>query len=159
LGIALSPDATRAATVVGTDLWIVDLTRGVRTRFTFDSAPDLFPVWSPDGRRIAWGSTRKGNSDIYQKASNGTGVEEVLLASDVPKVRTDWWPDGRFLLYMTGRNNPDLWVIPLFGDRKPFPLVATPFNEALGRFSPDGRWVAYQSNESGQDEVYVIPFP
>jgi hypothetical protein len=82
-----------------------------------------------------------------------------LLANDVSKIPTDWSPDGRFLLFMTGAGNPDLWVLPLFGERKPFPLLATPFVEVLARFSPDGRWVAYQSNESGQDEVYVVPFP
>ena len=159
LGLSLSPDGSRAAVVVGADLWIMDLVRGVRTRFTFDPALDGFPVWSPDGSRIAWASARKGLVfDLFQKASNGTGVEEVLLANDVPKTPTDWSRDGRFILFTTGANNPDLWVLPLFGERKPFPVVATPFTEVFGAFSPDGRWVAYQSNESGIEEVYVIPF-
>jgi serine/threonine protein kinase len=158
LGLSLSRDGSKAATVVGADLWITDIARGVRTRFTFDTTPDIFPVWSPDGSRVAWGAARKNRLDIYQKASNGSGDEEVLLASDVSKIPTDWSPDGRFLLYMTGTGNPDLWVLPLFGEPKPFPLLATPFFEVLGRFSPDGRWIAYQSNESGQEEVYVMPF-
>jgi Tol biopolymer transport system component len=161
----LSPDARRVAVnrnVQGnTDVWLIDAAQGVPSRFTFDPARDAYPIWSPDGSRIVFASTRKGSDDLYQKPSNGAGNDELLLESSLNKFPQDWSPDGRFLLYMQmdPKTGDDLWVLPLFGERKPFPYVNTSFNEANGQFSPDGRWVAYQSDESGQIEIYVRPFP
>jgi Tol biopolymer transport system component len=177
--VSLSPDGRRAAVSVKDDsasgqrgrpkkdIWIFDIARGVRTRFTFyppitGLGPEAnSPIWSPDGSRVVFASNRNGHFDFYQKAASGAGAEELLLADSVDKALESWSPDGRFLLYYSpaGTPNGDVWVLPLVGDRKPFPLVQTPFDEYFSQFSPDGRWVAYQSNESGRHEVYVTPFP
>jgi serine/threonine protein kinase/Tol biopolymer transport system component len=158
----VSPDGRRVAVtrqVQGnTDLWFLD---GARTsRFTFDAAEDNTPVWSPDGTQIVFRSTRTGAGDLYQKLTSGAGVEQRLVTSDQYKVPTSWSRDGRFLLYHSNdpQTGSDLWVVPLLGDRKPSVFLKTPFREAFGRFSPDGRWVAYHSNESGRLEIYVRPF-
>jgi Tol biopolymer transport system component len=136
--------------------------RGLRTRFTFDSAFDRWPVWSPDGSRIVFNSIRKGQYDLYVKPSSGAGTEELLLTTGLNLQSRDWSPDGRFFLYdSTGdpKTGTDLCVLPMSGERKPVPFLQTPFNESDGHFSPDGKWVAYVSNESGSDQVYVAPFP
>jgi Tol biopolymer transport system component len=157
----LSPDQKRLAVervdpqTATPDLWLFDLVRTSSSRFTFDRESEAFPVWSPDGTRVAFASSREGPLNIYQKSSGG-GAEEPLLKAGENNYPTDWSPDGRFLLYATMKG--DLWVLPLFGDRKPFPFSQTPFSKNWARFSPDGRWVAYQSNASGQNEVYVQPF-
>src|ERR1019366_6551897 len=104
-------------------------------------------------------SNRKGNYDLYEKPADGSGSEKLLLQSADDKRPHSWSPNGRFILYGSSQNNGDLMVLPLSGDRKPFPFLSTPFNETQGVFSPDGKWVAYQSNESGRSEVYVRPFP
>ena len=140
------------------DLWLLD---GARTsRFTFDAAIDQFPVWSPDGTRIVFRSNRTGQFDLYQKLTSGAGAEERVVASDQSKVATSVSADGRFLLYFSidPQTGTDLWVAPMVGDRTPSVLLKTPFREAYGAFSPDGRWVAYHSNESGRPEVYVRSF-
>jgi Tol biopolymer transport system component len=144
-----------------TDVWVIDLTRGGRTRFTFDSAEEGQPVWSPDGTRIAFRSNRKGVSDVYLKPSSGAGNEELLWQSTGQKRPLSWSSDGRFLLVseIDSKTTFDLWVLPMTGERKPTPWLNTPFRETHGQFSPDGRWVAYQSNESGSFEIYVQPFP
>ena len=144
----------------GRDIWLFDIARGLRTHFTFDPAEELTSVWSPDGSRVVFNANRKGHWDLYQKASSGAGNEEELLADSRDKVPFDWSPDGRFILFGVGafQAAADLWVLPLSGDRKPFPFLQTPFSEIPGRFSPDGRWIAYASNESGRYEVYVAPF-
>ncbi len=158
----LSPDQKRLVVeradpqTGSTDLWLFDFLRGATTRFTFDPANDAFPAWSPDGTRIAFGSGRDGLMNVYQKLSSGAGDEELLLKSGEGKYPTDWSPDGRFLLYTT--QGGDVWLLPLSGDRKPVPFLQTPFFENWARFSPDGRWIAYQSNASGRQEVYVQPF-
>ena len=156
----LSPDGKRAAISRGlgnaADIWIQEGTR--TSRFTFD-ANDRYTIWSPDGARVVFASNRKGAYDLYQKPANGSGSEEVLLQSADDKRPNSWSPDGRFILYWSSQNNGDLMVLPLAGDRKPFPFLSTPFNEQHGAFSPDGKWVAYQSNESGRFEIYVRPFP
>ncbi len=172
-GLSVSPDGRRVAVtriVQGNaDLWLLDGTRTIR--FTFDPARDLDPVWSPDGTRIAFRSDSAASRfDLYQKLTNGTGVEERLVASDQVKIAYSWSADGRFLLYGT---SSDLWVLPVAlrepqghpeqgrgmeGDRTPWVFLKTPFVERYGQFSPDGRWVAYQSNESGRNEIYVRPF-
>ncbi|MEK6322705.1 MAG: protein kinase [Acidobacteriota bacterium] len=166
---ALSPDgkmvAVQMQTSVGSrdssDIWVYEIARGFPTRFTFNPASERAPLWSPDGSRIVFGSTRKGIVDLYQKAANGTGDEEVLLESGFDKYPMSWSWDGRFILYqeIAPRVGGDLWVLPLEGERKQFPFLRTEFNELAPMFSPDGRWVAYQSDESGRMEIYVAPFP
>jgi hypothetical protein len=166
---ALSPDGKRVAvqmpTTIGTgdssDIWLFEVNRNLPTRFTFNPASERAPLWSPDGSRIIFGSTRKGVVDIYQKAANGTGDEELLLESGFDKYPMSWSRDGRFILYqeIAPRVGGDLWVLPLEGDRKPFLFLQTQFDELAPAFSPDGRWVAYNSNESGRNEIYVAPFP
>jgi Tol biopolymer transport system component len=162
----LSPDGRTLAlqrfTQSNNDVWLMDLIRGGMTRFTFDSAVESAPIWSPDGMRIVFYSTRKGHADLYVKASSGAGAEEVLLETPNNKYPQDWSKDGNFVLYSeadpkTGR---DLWALPLKGkDAKPIVVVRTPFEELSGQFSPDGHWVAYQTNESGRFEIVVQPFP
>ncbi|MCI0402089.1 MAG: hypothetical protein L0212_01015, partial [Acidobacteria bacterium] len=167
----LSPDGRRAVVEIyeirsgNIDLWLHDVTRGIKTRFTFDALNDLFPVWSPDGSRIVFGSDRKGNWDIYQKASSGAGPEEVLLETPAGERPSSFSPDGRFIAYsyrqskgMAIEGPDDIWIFPTFGDRKPFPFLQSDFDEDWPQFSPDGRWIAYESDESGTDEVYVAPF-
>ncbi|MGI8785001.1 MAG: protein kinase domain-containing protein [Acidobacteriota bacterium] len=166
---AISPDGQRVAVSIpdpndgNVDLWIHEITRGVRTRFSFDVATDFYATWSPDSSRLAFASIRKGAFDIYQKASDGAGSEQLLLESATRKYPTSWSLDGRFLLYTQrdpkGRGQFDIWVLPLFGDQKPFAFLATDFEEQFGRFSHNGKWVAYMSDESGTNEIYISPFP
>jgi len=142
----LSPDGGRVAldrVVNGNrDVWIMEPARHVTTRFTFDPGQDFGPVWSPDGTRIVFSSAPKVAIDLYLKPSSAAGSEEPLLqSSSKTKVALDWSRDGRFIIYRDTdpKNGNDLWVLPLFGDRKPSPFLATPFNEANAQFSPDGR--------------------
>jgi len=165
--LELSPDGKRASVSIpaqpinARDIWLYDVARGLRTRFTFDPASEYGSLWSPDGSRVVFNSNRKGHYDLYQKDSSGAGAEEVLLEDNVNKYPASWSPDGRFILYLTFGTPTgfDLFVLPLTGDRKPIPFLNTKFNEGPGEFSPDGRWVAYTSDESGKNEVYVARFP
>jgi len=170
--IALSPDgskvvAARSADIgnpSAVDLWMIDLARSGTGRFTFDPTTESNPRWSHDGGRIAFSSNRNGTFDLYWKASNGTGSEELLLKSGTPKRVADWSPDGRFLLYQNEdpKTKGDLWVLPITPQGPggaPMPVVQGEFNEGQGQFSPDGRWIAYVSDESGKFEIYVQPFP
>jgi serine/threonine protein kinase len=164
--IEFSPDRrSLAARVVdqtgNSDIWIYDVARGFGTRFTFDPAAESNPVWSPDGRSIIFSSSRKGQGDLYRKASNGAGAEELLYADSLVKRPTSWSRDGKFLLYYAAdpKTGLDLLMLPLAGDPKPVPFAPAAFNEQNGQFSWDGRWVAYQSNESGNNEIYAAPFP
>jgi eukaryotic-like serine/threonine-protein kinase len=143
------------------DIWIYESSGGVATRFTSDPAFEADPIWSPDGSRIVFFSNRKGGPDLRQKSSSGAGSEEVVLHSESSKYPTDWSPDGRFILYRAfdAKTNLELWVQPFGGDRRPIPFLKARFGADLGQFSPDGRWVAYASNESGKWEIYVAPFP
>jgi serine/threonine protein kinase/Tol biopolymer transport system component len=167
---ALSPDGKRVA--VGRrdpkslmrDIWLFELERGTASRLTFDPADDFNPAFSPDGTRILFTSTRKGPRDIYGKASTGVGEDEPVLESEGAKNVGDWSPDGRLVVYDTGGGlgaeaASDLWVAPLDGDRKPIPFLVRPFTDTQARVSPDGRFIAYSSNESGTQEVYVMDFP
>ena len=164
--IELSPDGTKVAySVAGRgrrDIWLFDFNRNLPSRFTFDPGSDFASVWSPDGRRIVFDSNRTGHFDLYQKSADGVGDEMTLLQADGTQRVFSWSRDGRYVLW-NGENpnaSADLWILPVAGDQKPFPLVETPrFREHHGRFSPDGRWVAFVSNESGRDEIYVVPFP
>jgi len=165
--VELSPDGQRVAVSVldpaqGTrDLWLYDVKRELRTRFTFDSANEFEAIWSPDGTRLAFARS-KASVDLYQKPSSGSGSEDALLEGGLGKFPSDWSRDGQFILYVAGGAaiaRSDLLVLPLFGDKKPFPFLESSFIETRGRFSPDGRWIAYASDESGQLEIYVARFP
>ena len=161
----LSPDGHRVAVTRGPvgarDIWLTDSTRS--TRFTFDPADDVGAVWSPDGRRLVFASNRKGIFNLYLKPTDGSGPEQLLASSDgkLPNLPNSWSPDGRFLLYRSSPNGGALMVLPVLPERngKPYPFLSTPFDERNGAFSPDGKWVAYQSNESGRNEINVRPFP
>ncbi len=143
------------------DIWIYDLIRGVRTRFTFDPGVEDFAVWSADGSRIIYCSDKKKHLDIYQKAVSGAGGEELLVESTLEKYPTDMSSDGRFLLYYTAgdpKTGSDVWILPMVGERKPIPFLQSEFEEFDAQFSPDGKWISYISNESGRYEAYVKPF-
>jgi len=156
--LELSPDGRRAAVSLADhagqtlDIWLYDVARGLRTRFTFDPADEVMPIWSADGSRIIFGSNRKGRTDLFQKVSSGTGTEEVLLEDNFEKYPYSWSPNGQFILYLQWLSPFDLWVLQLSGNRKAFPFLTTPFVEAFGQISPDGRWIAYGSTESGRPE-------
>ena len=156
----LSPQGDRVALQIDTginDIWVVDLARGVRTRLTFGPVANVEPVWSPDGKWIAYFSYRDGKDNIYRKPSDGSGTEELLVSDDHETITpNDWSRDGKTILYQHGAQGTgtDIWALPLEGDRKPREVVA---RGSAGRLSPDGRWLAYQSIESGSLEVYVIP--
>ncbi|HUS13330.1 MAG TPA: protein kinase [Pyrinomonadaceae bacterium] len=164
---ALSPDEKRVALTridpqTGTsDIWVVDLSQGAPVRLTFDPANDDGPVWSPDGSRIVFDSNRAGHYDFYQKLASGGGNDEALLQSSDWKFAPDWSSDGRYIVYVVNdpKNRGDLWILPLFGERKPMPFLQTKFFERGAKFSPDVRWIAYHSDESGKYEVYVQSFP
>jgi serine/threonine protein kinase len=169
--VRLSPDAGKIASSVGSqnsEMWVDDLRRGVRMRLTFDPATDKgIPVWSPDGNRILYSTLRGGKAGvgIYEKASSGAGTEQLLLPSDRPDREawaTDWSRDGRFVLFSRGEmfnlSDADIWVLPRVGNKKPSLFLHAAGAAYNAQFSPDGRWVAYTSRESGRNEVYVAPF-
>jgi Tol biopolymer transport system component len=162
----LSPDGRRVAMIRtvqnNADVWLMDLVRGGLTRLTFDAGLENSPAWSPDGMRIGFSSNLKGAYDLFVKPSNGAGVEEILLEAPNTKITQDWSKDGRFLLYyeVNPKTGRDLWALEMTGnDHKPRVVANTPFEEVLAQFSQDGRWVAYQTNESGRFEIVVQPFP
>jgi Tol biopolymer transport system component len=165
--ISLSPDSRTVALEAidsrtgGVGIWLRDLRRGVQSRLRSFDASDWSPVWSPDGRRIAFLSDQDRSRAILQMAVDEARAGERLAVSDEIEQLGSWSADGRFLAYSAAstRGDQDLWVVPLEGNHKPAPLVATPFDETDPQFSPDARWVAYSSNESGQWEVYVRSFP
>ena len=158
----ISPDGTRV--VVGArdqdaDLWIWDLARETQTRFTFDSEGDFYPVWTPDSERIAFRSRREGGRNIFWKAADGSGTVERLTDSPSLQIPYAFSPDGTRLVFREGLRDPDLVVLSMEGDRPAEPLLTTEFDERNAALSPDGRWVAYQSNASGENEIYVRSFP
>jgi len=152
-----SPDGRKLATAIGDpgDIWIYDVGRGTKTRLTFAPVNEDYPIWSPDGSQIVFSSPRRRIRDLYLKSSTGNTPEELLLESAADKVPSDWSIDGRFILFVVGTPGAaDIWVLPMFGDRKPFPFVETPADEYAARFSPDMRWIAYVSD----GQTYVAPF-
>jgi Tol biopolymer transport system component len=161
--IVLSPDGTRGAVrdavaAASGDLWTLDFARGVRTRLTFRQTYGSRGIWSPDGSRIAFAA---GNilDTIYEKPSSGAGDEKELLKEPGRvHIPSSWSRDGRFLLYYPNAPKLGVWILPLQGDREPVLLLGTDFNESQGSLSPDMRWIAYTSDESGRAEVYVRPF-
>jgi eukaryotic-like serine/threonine-protein kinase len=144
-------------------LWLFDFQRDTANPFTFGAGNDAYAVWSPDGQQVAFSSTREnGQEDVFVKPVSGGGGEQPLLTQKGDKEPDKWSRDGRFLLfdYRAGREEGfDVWVLPMFGDRKPYPFIQRKGTDAYATFSPDGKWVAYQSDESGQTEIYVVPFP
>jgi Tol biopolymer transport system component len=158
---AIAPDSRALVFSRQGDIWISDLSRGVTSRFTFNMADNMSPVWSPDASRIAFLANRTGANQIFRKALNGD-TEELLLNTTTPRMESidDWSPDGRYIVYTASGENgkSNVWVLPLSGERKPIPIPSA-FNTRQGRLSPDGRWLAYVSDESGTDEVYVQSFP
>jgi len=166
----LSPDETRLVVVrdgatKGT-LWVLDLARDAFSRFSFGASEYLGPLWSPDGRRIAFAANPQDLFGIYTKNADGAGTEQLLFRSDAFRslILADWSPDGRFLLlHTTGtKTQSDLWALPVEGGAaagQPVAVAQTEAWEAQGRFSPDGKWVAYSSNEAGKFEIFVQPFP
>lgn len=171
---ALSPDGSRLAfarhnaeNAVNTDVWVLEFARNTLTRLSSDPARNIDPVWSPDGARVAYDSHSIPATSLVTRPSNGAGDEEKLLpGSGAPRTMLDWSHDGRFLLYsqVDPKTKSDLWILPVTAEkagetRKPAVYLNSKFNETQGRFSPDGHWIAYVSDESGRSEVYVQPFP
>jgi eukaryotic-like serine/threonine-protein kinase len=168
-GWALSPDGSRLAiglaTDAGDDIWVKQLPRGPLSRVTFDSASEFRPRWMPDGRSVMYASNRSPSADLYQKRADGTGVEKLVLDLALGIYEGIWSRDGRWLVVRTGGTlgvvgGRDIYAIRPGVDSTPMPLVNTPaFDEAAIALSPDGRWLAYESNETGRTEIYVRTFP
>ncbi len=170
--LALSPDGRQVAVPIysgTTEVWIYDLARGTLTRLTSEGGGSLALIWTPDGKRVTYMGARAGFRNVFWKATDGTGVEERLTTGENAQVPDSWSPDGKWLAFddQSPTTGGDIWMLRLDGGpgpvgaeaRKPQPLIRTPFNEYGAVFSPDGRWLAYSSDESGRQEVYVQPFP
>jgi Tol biopolymer transport system component len=144
----------------GGNVWLEDLTRRVVTRLTSHPAYAWMPIWSPDGNSIVFASNREGTMDLYQKQIAGSESERQILKSDKRKIPTDWSRNGQFILFQQEdpKSKWDLWALPMAGDRKPFPILQSEFNETDGVLSPDGKWLAYTSDETGTAQVYVQHF-
>ena len=167
VGPALSRDGRRVAVfrlVMGNmDIWSYDTGRRTWDRLTVDPGDDIYPLWSPDDTNMVFGSNRNGGRMNLFRTVPGAAPssEELLLSTAQPKFPMDWSSDGRFLLYesLDPKRGFDIWAMPLAGDRQPFAVVQTDFSDRLPQFSPDGKWVAYQSDKTGRFEIYMRPFP
>lgn len=163
----VSPDGKRLAFVRrdasgNSDIWRLDLERNIPERLTSHPADEEAPVFSPDGRHVAFTSTRTGTGDLYRRAADGSGDDELLFESDTRKIATGFSPDGSLLLFNQSvpETGADVWALPLTGARTPVPVLVTPSLEGYASFSPDGKWIAYCSGEPGEgDQVYVSPYP
>ena len=162
----LSPDERRIACRVldpqarTRDIWLIDRPRDISTRFTFETSNENYPLWSPDGKRIAYWSDASGASGIVLKQLTGSGETEMLVPLTEEVVLMDWSSDGSLIFYLTeGGTSTDIWMVPLTGERRPTLFLNGPFEEFFPSLSPDGRYLAYTSNESGRNEVYVQLFP
>ncbi len=164
--IALSPNGERAAVqrvdvqTNNSDIWTIDLSRSLLSRFTFDAAVEDYPIWSPDGRSIYFASAKGGTYNILRRASTGVGSSEDVTSPGFSQMPMDISSDGKHLLFqvLDPKTVEDIWVCRIDSARNPAPFLATEFSENYPRFSPDGRWVVYTSNESGKEEVYVQGF-
>jgi WD40 repeat protein len=158
-GIRVSPDGTRLAFNKRGDIWVCDLALRSQTRITSDAAIDTNPVWSPDGQRIAFASNRAGDMDIYERSADGTGAEVALLRSSLGVRPLSWSPDGKTLLFedLGPTTGTDIKLLVLLGEGKTSvrDFAATAFNERQASFSPDGKWIAYVSDDSGEFDVYI----
>jgi hypothetical protein len=143
------------------DIWLHDLARGTASRFTFGPQANAFPLWSPDGSDVVYSATRNGHTDPYRKATSGVSQEEVLDKDPRTHHVDDWSRDGRYLIeqVLNPKTRNDIWVIPTFGDKKPFPYLNSEFQEVNAKLSPNGQFLAYRSDESKRNEVYVQTFP
>jgi len=160
---ALAPDGRRVAlrlTAANDDLWVYDTARGALTRLTAEGGDQQMPVWTPDGRRVAYGSVVRAEMGLFWKSPDG-GAPELLLKAEHQVFPGSFSPDGATLAYteVNPESQGDIWLLPVKGERKPRPLVKTRFHEWCPRFSPDGRWLAYASDESGRSEVYLQELP
>jgi Tol biopolymer transport system component len=166
--ISLSPDGRRVAVSMSDpsrgqnlDVWVLDVERGQTSRLTSDRTDEFRPTWFPDGRQLVYESDHRGFYDLYRRPADG-GAEEVLMLDKHDKGIEDISPDGRYAIYASATDGPrgDLWALPLSGKPDPIRLTQTPeFTEATARFSPDGRWIVFVSDETGRQEIYVQPFP
>ncbi len=166
---SLSPDGTTAVATINdveagnADLWMVDLARGIRTRFTFDASYDAGGIWSPDGTRIIFSSGRQGAWSVFEKPADGSVEAEFIQEIEGGALLCSWPPDSQHLVCSgndpNGKTGNDIYLLSLSEDAELTPLIQTPFTEYWPRVSPDGRWLAYTSDESGIEEVYVRPFP
>ena len=170
LGPSLSPDGTRVATAIYEgaqgigDIWIFDVTRGTSTRLTFGPASQALPKWSFDGKTVYYMSNAKGAPHIYSKATDGSGTEQTVVETpDAIEYPSAASPDGRYLVYerkvISSQSGFHLWALLLEGEAKPFPIVQSAFDERRAAISTDGKWMAYDNDESGRREVYITPFP
>jgi Tol biopolymer transport system component len=164
--VRVAPDGARAAMELpdsngNVDVWTRDFGRGVKTRQTFDPKPDRAPTWAPNSREIAFSSLRTGVWQIFRKDATSGRPEEPLTTGPGDKIVPDWGRDGRYLVFeqIGATTAEDIWAMPLEGDRRPFPIIQTPAADANPALSPDGRWLAYESSQSGRPEVMVTRFP
>jgi Tol biopolymer transport system component len=160
----LSPDGRRIAVAIAetaSDVWIYDMERDALSRATFGGTTNANPVWSPDGRRFAFNSNRAGPAlNLFWQSADGSGAAERLTTSQFVHAASSWSPDGQTIAFMevNSETGQDIWTLGL-GDRKARPFLKTQATETAPRFSPDGHWMAYTSDESGRWEVYVQPYP
>jgi len=161
---ALSPDGQHVVVVINSgtqELWVYDLVRRSLTRLVSDQGSSQDAIWTPDGRRIAYRSNRAGHWELYWRSADGSGSEDPLTGIGYNDMPSSWSPDGKELTFtaISPKTGFDIWMLPLEGDRKPRPFLRTPFNESWAQFSPDGHWLAYESDESGSTQIYVQGYP